>query len=184
MKKNLVLLCLVCLCLAFSSCKKHVDEGFAGDVSYKETNRDTLGVSMTIPDNWVCESSEFEGIQNRRYTSLLGENDKFAESISVAAEKADSSKTLEEYAQENVDAIGMFYENFEIIEDVRDEKIGAENGKRFVYSYSMGTYDVVVDQSLVLIDGKLYIIICNSQPDSYPEYKEIFNTALKSFKVK
>lgn len=186
MKKILLVFLTLSLIFTFTSCKEDQDKSgtLADHVDIETLEKDSLNITLELPDTWVESSSSFQGTEIRHYMSLLeGNNDNFAESVAVTVEKLEKATTIEEYAKSNLDALEMTFSDFEIITEPENVKIGEYDGIRTVFSYSAGTYDVVIDQSFAIIDGSVYIIMCNATSDSYEEFSDIFASVRESFKI-
>ncbi len=187
MKKLLLTVLVVSLVFTAVSCKeKETNEGTLADhVEIETLEKDSLDITLDLPDSWDESSSSYQGTEIRHYMSLLeGNGDFFAESVAVTAEKLEKETTVEEYAQANLDALKMTFADFELISEPESVKVGEYDGIRAVFSYTAGTIEVIIDQSFAVIGDRAYIIMCNSTADSYEDFVDIFNTALESFKIK
>ena len=188
MKKALFVFLVLCLALTLGACKKEETpsggETMVEHIDIETLEKDSLNVSLEVPDSWEISSSSYLGTEIRRYGSKLsGNSDTFAESISVTSEEFSGDVELSEYVERNVENYKKTFTNFKIISEPSPVTVGEFEGIRVVFSYSTGALSVVVDQTFVLSDTNVYIIICNAARDSYEEFKDIFDTALKSFKI-
>lgn len=186
MKKTLLVFLALTLIFTFASCKDDQDKSgtLADHVDIETLEKDSLNITLELPDSWVESSSSYQGTEIRHYMSLLeGNNDNFAESVAVTVEKLAKDTTIEEYTKSNLDTLEMTFSDFKIITEPESVKIGKFDGIRAVFSYSAGNYNIVIDQSFAIIDGSAYIIMCNATSDSYEDFSEIFATARETFKI-
>ncbi len=186
MKKTILAFLVLSLILVFSSCSEEESKGgtMADHIDIETLEKDSLNISIEVPEKWVESSSSYYGTEVRHYMSLLeGTKDSFAESISVTAEKLPKDGTLKTYVESNVNALEITFTDFEILSPVTELKVGEYDGANVVFSYSAGTFDIVIDQSFVVIDGTAYIIMCNATTHSYDDFKDIFVKARETFKI-
>ena len=188
MKKTILAFLALSLILVISSCAKKEEKDNGGTmtdhIDIESLEKDSLNISIEVPEKWVESSSSYFGTEIRHYMSLLeGNKDSFAESISVTAEKLPKDGTLESYVEGNVNALEITFTDFKTISPVSTVKVGGYDGANFVFSYSAGTFDIVIDQSFVVIDDTAYMIMCNATTDSYDGFKDIFAKARETFKI-
>lgn len=187
MKKLLLAVLITALIFTFASCKeKETNEGTLADhVDIETLEKDSLNITLDLPDSWDESSSSYQGTEIRHYMSLLeGNGDFFAESVAVTAEKLERETTVMDYAKANLDTLKMTFTDFEIITEPESVKVGEYDGIHAVFSYSVGTHEIVIDQSFAVVGDRAYIIMCNSTTDSYEDFVDIFNAARESFKIK
>jgi hypothetical protein len=188
MKKIILTTLIAILCLLISSCKTtptSLDEGgFGAGLGIEELESDSINISISVPESWEESSSSYLGTEIRHYRSPLEtQSDIFAESLSVTTEKLEEETNLDEYVNKNVENLKLTFSDFEIVSPVSDEKIGEYDGKVVSFSYTMGTYKIVIEEAFVMKDGNMYIIMSNATTDSYENYKDVFKTARDSFKI-
>ena len=186
MKKALFLLLSLAVVFTFSACREEPhNEGFGEGLEIEDLESDSLNVYLTIPEIWEKSASSFQGTEIRHYMSpLSASGDSFSESISVAVEKLKTDTSLEEYVSSNIDAFRMTFTDFEMMTEPTEVKMGEYDALYAVYSYSSMGYDIVIDHTFAMIDGKAYMIMCNATKDSYEEYADIFAVARESFEIK
>lgn len=186
MKKLLLAVLIVCLTFAFVSCKENeTNEGTLADhVGIETIEKDSLNITLAIPDSWEESSSSYQGTEIRHYMSPLEENnDFFAESIAITAETLENETTVKEYADANLNTLKMTFADFKVISEPEDVKVGEYDGIRAVFSYTAGTHEIIIDQSFAIADGRAYIIMCNATTDSYDRFVAIFDAARETFKI-
>jgi len=185
MKKTILAFLVLSLVLIFSSCSNKEAGGTMADhIDIETIEKDSLNVSIEVPEKWTASSSSYFGTEIRQYMSPLeGGADNFSESISVTVEKLSEGTTLESYVESNVHALEITFQDFNIISPAANVKIGEYDGANVVFSYFSNGYSIVIDQSFVVIDGTAYIIMCNATTETYDGYKDIFEKARETFKI-
>ena len=186
MKKASIIILTLLVVLAFASCKntENKSEGFGNDLDIEYIEKDSLNFSLDLPFDWTESSSSYLGTEVRHYNSKLdGPTDDIAESISVTMEKPENYTSVDEYAKANIENLKITFADFKIISDLQTEKIGDFEGLGATFSYTMGVYKIVIEQSFVMTDDGMYIITCTATDKSYDGFKDVFKSAKESFKV-
>lgn len=186
MKKFLILTLALILAISAFSCKKTEDNeddgGFYSDLDISEIESDSLGIEISVPENWQVSHSDYLGTEVRHYTAPPSDNrDAFLESISITTEE--KTGTVEEYITANLKNLEAFYADFKTVEERQSLEASGLPAEKLTYSYSMGTFNVVCAQYFVFDGDKVYIVLCTSDKDDFEEYKDIFASSFETFKI-
>jgi hypothetical protein len=188
MKKTALVLLVLALVLTFTACRndeyEDKDSGFAENIDAETIEKDSLGVSVDVPDNWIETSSSFQGAEIRHYMSPAESNsDLFSESVAITSEVLEGTPVLDDYVSANLENLKITFTDFEVISEPTHIKAGEYDASNVVFKYSSGAYDIVIDQTFLLSGNTAYIIICNATSETYDTYKDIFTQAKESFKI-
>lgn len=186
MKKIIPAFLALALSLTLFSCsqKAEGDGTMADHIDINTLENDSLDVSIEVPDTWHVSSESFFGDESRHYTSPTeNSKDNFLERISIISGPVSEGTTLESFTENNVDSCKFSYPDFKEISAVQKVAAGEFEASNFVFSYSQGALEIVVDLTFVVTNDKAYMITCNATSDSYEAYRDIFVKARETFKI-
>ncbi|MCA0133026.1 DcrB/PsbP domain-containing protein [Winogradskyella alexanderae] len=152
--------------------------------NWKTLKKDAFAISY--PDNW--ESSDQLSQPGMQFLLLSDEStmdgDKFREYINLTTESLNGQElTVEEYAKISLD---------QIMTQLPDSKIESNNAtqldglatKEVVWSADFGNGNLLkFKQSILLFNGKAYILTFSSSTAEYDDYVKIADLIFQSFKL-
>lgn len=139
------------------------------------------GYSITFPDQWRWQR-DFMGLDVFAPAPVKNEQVGSLANISVVSGKLDDGVSLETFFTTNIENLKKALRDVKVVETGKVFLDGLE-GRKVVYSHAMGDMKLRVVQYFAVKNGHGYIITCTSSEEEYPKYADIFESAVKSFKL-
>jgi len=135
--------------------------------------------SVKFPKEWENKEN-FMGCSIVSLSPKLNDADMFRENVNVAVEQLPQGMGLNEYFDASVPTLAKVITDFQ-----ENEKgttaINDNDAKWLIYSGRVGTTKLKCEQFYIVHDKHGYVITCSATPESYSDYKKIFEEAAHSF---
>lgn len=136
--------------------------------------------AITFPNQWHWQR-DFMGLDVFAPAPAKDEQAGSLGNISVVSGKLDGDVTLETFFNTNIENLKKALRDVKVVETGKVFLDGVE-GRKVVYSHSMGDMKLRVMQYFVIKDGQGYIITSTASEDEYPKYADSFDFSIRSFK--
>ena len=166
-----IILFILTILIGISACesgssKKH------GEYYSKEE-----GFYISFPTGWKVEK---EGNTITAFSPYTDEDDVFCEAISISTDNS-YDYAINDYFEHNVAV--MRREVYDFHEEERGETmINNVRAKWIVFTYSMPEGVVKVLGYSVIIGDRAYLITCDAEPQTFSDYRNVFEKAVKSMR--
>ncbi len=137
--------------------------------------------SVLFPDDWT--------VTDRGITAAVvavspseGETDKYSESVTVTVEILAETTTIELYGKGLLTTLERKASLFELV-GKEPVNVAGLDGRRIVYTSKMGPYKFTTTLHYAIDGPRAYLISCAALTDSYEQYKDVFETIARSFKL-
>ena len=164
--KNMVLVVLLTMLCSFSSNKQMVFS--------KE-----YGFSIEVPEGYTFQKDYGEMVPLLIYSPIENDADKFRESINVTSEKFDGD--ADTYYQANLMGMNNVLKDFKPIENGRST-INGQPVHWLVYTFTYGEMSMKVLAYCFSFNARGYVVTCSASPESFSNYKPVFEKVAGTFK--
>jgi hypothetical protein len=139
------------------------------------------GYIITFPPDWQWQRN-FMGLDVFAPAPAKSEEVGSLANISVVSGRLDGHATLDSFFNTNLDNLKKALHDVEIVSNEKVVLNGVE-GRKVVYSHSMGEIKLRVAQYFILHKGHGFIITCTAAENDFPEYSNAFETSVRTFKL-
>jgi len=140
----------------------------------------TKGFTITFPKMWTVRESD--GAVPLLATSPLDDpNDTFREKLNIIVQDFPKAPSLEDYSKTFIDDITKNSEAFTILKVV-DGAIDGAPAKALCYTCTSQHVGLQNLSYLIAKDTRVYAITCTATPETYAQYKAVFQGIVLSFK--
>lgn len=162
------------------SIEKMAEPAAEGFKTYKD---EKLGYGILHPEEWKPDTSG-------QYGTLAGfmapvpdkEGDlSFAANVNVVHSPGTSLKQLRAEIDDYEEQMGTMMTGFKQMGRAEVE-IGGDKGYRVGGTYTQGKFPLRVEQLLLADEGQLFVVTATALEAKWDDYKETFDTMLKSFR--
>ncbi len=140
------------------------------------------GVQISYPSDYTTKEN-FMGTVVAIISPQEGSSDDFRENLNVLEQDLlDSSTTLEEYTQLNMDQLQTVMNDFHLIRK-GDTTLAGHPAYEVVYTASQGQIDAKYHQVWTVVDDRAYIITATGTVQQYDNYSAVFDDMIASFEI-
>ncbi len=135
--------------------------------------------SIKFPKGWENK----EGFMRTDIISLspkTNAKDQFRENVNVVVEQLPDGMNLSKYFDANLPKLSNVIQNFQEI-DAGTAIINDNEAEWLIYTGNIGTSNLKSKQYYMVYNGKGYVITCTATPETYNNYKNIFDETVQSF---